>query len=50
MYWDGKKKATVWQGFEQVVHEQSRQPKVICKEYKAILAYLAAKHAGTSSL
>lgn len=50
MHWDGKKKATVWQGFEQVAHEQSGQPKVMCKECKATLAHPAAKRAGTSSL
>jgi hypothetical protein len=50
MLWDGKKKATAWEGFEQVAHERSGQPKVMCKDCKGTLVHPAPKRAGTSSL
>lgn len=50
VHWDGKKTSDIWKGFEQVAHERTGQPKVMCKRCKTTLAHPAAKRAGTSAL
>jgi hypothetical protein len=50
LHWDGKKKSDLWENFEQVAHEKTGEPKVMCKHCFSTLAHPGHKRAGTSAL
>jgi hypothetical protein len=50
MHWDGKKKSDIWESFEQVAHEKTGEPKVMCKRCYAILVHPHPRRGGTSPL
>ena len=50
MHWDGKKKSDLWESFEQVAHEKTGEPKVMCKRCCAVLVHPHHRRGGTSPL
>lgn len=50
LHWDGKKTSEIWQNFEQVAHEKTGQPKVMCRRCLTTLTHPGYKRAGTSTL
>lgn len=50
LHWDGKKKSDLWESFEQVAHEKTGEPKVMCKRCFTVLTHPNHKRGGTSAL
>lgn len=50
LHWDGKRTSDIWENFEQVAHEETGQPKVMCKRCSTTLTHPGYKRAGTSTL
>jgi hypothetical protein len=50
IHWDGKKKSDLWESFEQVAHEKTGEPKVMCKRCHAIRVHPNHRRGGTSPL
>ena len=50
LHWDGKKKSELWESFEQVAHEKTGEPKVMCKRCFTTLTQPGHKRTGTSAL
>jgi hypothetical protein len=50
IHWDGKKKSDLWESFEQVAHEKTGEPKVMCKRCHALLVHPHHRRGGTSPL
>jgi hypothetical protein len=50
IHWDGKKKSDLWESFEQVAHEKTGEPKVMCKRCQTILVHPHHRRAGSSSI
>jgi hypothetical protein len=47
---DGKKKSDLWESFEQVAHEKTGEPKVMCKRCQTILVHPHHRRAGSSPM
>lgn len=50
LHWDGKKTSVLWEHFEQVAHEKTGEPKVMCKRCFTTLTHPGHKRTGTSAL
>lgn len=50
LHWDGKKKSDLWESYEQVAHEKTGEPKVMCKRCYTVLTHPNHKRGGTSAL
>lgn len=50
IHWDGKKKSELWESFEQVAHEKTGEPKVMCKRCCTVLTHPNLRRGGTSPL
>lgn len=50
IHWEKKKKSDVWEHFEQIAHERTGEPKLMCKYCSTVLAHPSHKRAGTSAL
>lgn len=50
IHWDGKKKSDLWESFEQVAHDKTGEPKVMCKRCHAILVHPHYRRAGSSPM
>ena len=50
LHWDGKKKSELWESFEQVAHQKTGEPKVMCKRCFSTLTHPGYKRTGTSAL
>lgn len=51
MHWDGRKKnSELWESFEQVAHEMTGEPKVMCKRCNALLVHANHRRKGSSPM
>lgn len=50
IHWDGKKRSVLWESFEQVAHDKTGEPKVMCKRCHAILVHPNYRRAGSSPM
>jgi hypothetical protein len=50
LHWDGKKKSDLWESFEQVAHEKTGEPKVMCKRCQNVIVHLGHRRAGCSPI
>jgi hypothetical protein len=48
--WDGKKKSDIWERFDQVAHEKTGEPKVMCKQCHATIVHPNHHRAGSSPM
>ncbi|KAJ5881335.1 uncharacterized protein N7529_000007 [Penicillium soppii] len=48
--WDGKKTSSVWDNFNQVAHEKTGKPKVMCISCLCTLVHLRYRRAGSSPM
>jgi BED zinc finger. len=48
--WDGKKKSDVWERFDQVAHEKTGEPKVMCIQCHATIVHPNHHRAGSSPM
>ena len=48
--WDGKKKSDLWESFDQVAHEKTGEPKVMCKRCHTVLVHPNHRRAGCSPM
>lgn len=48
--WDNKKRSSVWDEFDQVAHEKTGEPKIICKRCHTILTHPQLRRGGTSPM
>lgn len=50
IHWDGRKSSKCWEQFEQVAHEKTGEPKVMCKRCHNILVHPHHRRAGSSPM
>lgn len=50
IHWDHKKRASVWEYFDQVAHERTGEPKVMCKRCHTVLVHPNVRRGGTSPI
>jgi hypothetical protein len=50
IHWDHKKRASVWDHFEQVAHKRTGEPKVMCKRCLTTLTHPNIRRGGTSPM
>jgi hypothetical protein len=48
--WDGKKKSEIWASFDQVAHEKTGEPKVMCKHCQSTIVHPNHHRAGSSPM
>jgi hypothetical protein len=48
--WDGKKKSDIWERFDQVAHDKTGEPKVMCKHCHATIVHPNHHRAGSSPM
>ncbi|KZN87643.1 hypothetical protein EN45_062040 [Penicillium chrysogenum] len=50
-HWDGRKKnSELWESFEQVAHEKTGEPKVMCKHCNTLLVHANYRRKGSSPM